>query len=67
MTSDSRGKSYSADAHPSQQYATMNEAELSEYLLYLTCPICEEVRERTLRPQPATASQRLLYMHLAGR
>ena len=25
-------------------YGTINEAELSEYLVYITCPICEEVR-----------------------
>ena len=28
------------------QYATMSEQELSESLVYLTCPICEEVRVR---------------------
>lgn len=29
-------------------YNTFNEAELSEYLVYITCPICEEVHQMNL-------------------
>lgn len=45
-----RGMNDSSVSPRNGLYNTFNEAELSEYLMFITCPICEEVVHCQLSP-----------------